>query len=81
MPNTPDNTPANTPANRNRSERDWTLFGEISFMRPFLIAVAITAIYTGAIMTAFNIARHDFQQRTECRTLRPLTMPFKGTLP
>lgn len=77
MPNTPDNTPAN----RNRSERDWTLFAEISFMRPFLIAVAITAIYFVAIMTAFNLGRYDAQQRTECRTLRPLVLPVKGTLP
>lgn len=47
----------------------------------FSAAVVIAAIFLGAGLTAFNIGRYDAQQRTECRTLRPLTMPFKGTMP
>lgn len=44
-------------------------------------AVVIAAIFLGAALTAFNLGRYDAQQRTECRVLRPLTLPFKGTLP
>jgi len=44
------------------------------------VAIAI-AIFIGAGLTAFNLGRYDAQQRTECRTLRPLVLPVKGTLP
>ena len=44
------------------------------------VAIAI-AIFVGAGLTAFNVGRYDALQRTDCKTLRPLTLPFKGTLP
>jgi len=44
------------------------------------VAIAI-AIFIGAGLTAFNLGRYDAQQRTECRVLRPLTLPVKGTMP
>ena len=44
-------------------------------------AVVVAAIFLGAGLTAFNLGRYDAQQRTECRTLRPLVLPVKGTLP
>lgn len=44
------------------------------------MAIAI-AIFVGAGLTAFNVGRYDAQHRTDCKTLRPLSLPFKGTLP
>lgn len=44
------------------------------------VAIAI-AIFIGAGLTAFNLGRYDAQQRTECRTLRPIVLPMKGALP
>jgi hypothetical protein len=47
----------------------------------FSAAIVIAAIFLGAGLTAFNIGRYDAQQRVSCKTLRPLTLPVKGTLP
>ena len=44
------------------------------------LAIAL-AIFLGAGLTAFNIGRYDAQQRISCKTLKPLTLPVKGTLP
>lgn len=44
-------------------------------------AVIAVAIFLGAGLTAFNVGRFDALQSVSCKTLRPLTMPFKGTMP
>jgi hypothetical protein len=44
------------------------------------VAIAI-AIFLGAGLTAFNLGRYDALHSVSCKTLRPLTMPFKGTMP
>ncbi len=47
----------------------------------FSAAVVIAAIFLGAGLTAFNIGRYDALQSVSCKTLRPLVLPVKGTLP
>jgi hypothetical protein len=44
------------------------------------VAIAI-AIFIGAGLTAFNVGRYDALHSVSCKTLRPLVMPFKGTMP
>ncbi len=47
----------------------------------FSAAVVIAAIFLGAGLTAFNIGRYDALHSVSCKTLRPLVLPVKGTLP
>jgi hypothetical protein len=44
------------------------------------MAIAV-AIFMGAGLTAFNIGRYDALHSVSCKTLRPLVMQFKGTMP
>jgi hypothetical protein len=44
------------------------------------VAIAI-AIFLGAGLTAFNLGRYNALHSVSCKTLRPLTMPLKGTMP
>ena len=44
-------------------------------------AVVVAAIFIGAGLTAFNVGRYDALHSVSCKTLRPLVMPFKGSMP
>lgn len=44
------------------------------------VAIAI-ALFIGAGLTAFNIGRYDALHSVSCKTLRPIVLPVKGTLP
>ena len=43
--------------------------------------VIAIAIFLGAGLTAFNVGRYDAFHSVSCKTLRPLVLPVKGTLP